>query len=88
MEGHGQDYMYEASMTRLVLYATLGLLLSALDLHWDTAEYWCVVALFISNDYLARREGYEHGMVFIATLSDEHLARIRAEVDKILKDKQ
>ena len=73
-------------MTRIVLYATLGTLLSVLGHEWDSWQFWCTVALFICAEHLARRDGYEQGMVFIATLSDAHLARIREEVDKITKD--
>jgi hypothetical protein len=45
-----------------------------------------VLALFISSEVLARRQGYEEGMVFVATLPDSALAKIKQEVDKILKD--
>ena len=73
-------------MTRLVLYATLGYLLDVLGHSWDSWGFWCVLALYMCSEHLARRDGYEQGMVFIATLSDAHLARIREEVDKITKD--
>ena len=75
-------------LTRLAVYATLGTLLSALGYDWDSWQFWCVLGLFICSDILARRQGYEEGMVFVATLSDAHLARIRQEVNKILKDTQ
>ena len=89
MEGNGQDYLHEASlMQRLAIYATLGLLLSTLGYYWDSWQFWCVLGLFMCSDHLARREGYELGMVFVATLPDAQLNKIRAEVDKILKDKQ
>ena len=89
MESHGQDHLHEAClMQRLAIYATLGLLLSTLGYYWDSWQFWCVLGLFICSDHLARREGYELGMVFVATLPDAQLSKIRAEVDKILKDKQ
>lgn len=71
---------------RIVLYATLGFLLNALGqsaLDWG---FWCVLALFISSEVLARRQGYEEGMVFVATLPDSVLAKIKQEVDRILND--
>ena len=74
-------------MTRIVLYATLGFLLDALGQSAGDWGFWCVLGLFICSDILARREGYEQGMVFVATLPDSALAKIKQEVDRILKDK-
>ena len=86
MAGYGQDYLYEASMTRVVLYATLGFLMDSLGQSAGDWGFWCVLALFISSDTLSRRQGYEDGMVFVATLPDSALAKIKQEVTKILKD--
>ena len=73
-------------MTRLVLYATLGLLLSALGVHWDSAEWWCMVALFISSDYLARKEGQDHGIWITLTLPADKLAELKQQLDQDIKD--
>jgi hypothetical protein len=73
-------------MTRLVLYATLGLLLSAIGLHWDTAEYWSMIALFITSDYLARKEGQDHGIWITITLPADKLAELKKQLDKDIKD--
>ena len=41
---------------RLVLYAVLGLLLDAIGQDWSTWGFWCVLALFIANEHITRRE--------------------------------
>ena len=43
-------------MQRLVLYAVLGLLLDAIGQDWTTWGFWCVLALFIANEHITRRE--------------------------------
>ena len=73
-------------MTRVVLYATLGFLLDALGQSAFDWGFWCVLALFISSDTLSRRQGYESGMVFVATLPDGALAKIKQEVANRLKE--
>ena len=72
-------------LQRIAIYATLGCLLDALGHDWNTWGFWCVLGLFIAVDALARREGYEAGMVFVATLPEAALIKIKQEVDKILK---
>ena len=73
-------------MTRLVLYATLGLLMSVLGLQWDTSEYWCMLALFICSDHLARRAGIEQGIVMGMSAYINANEQQRADLDKIVKD--
>ena len=70
-------------LQRLALYTALGLTLSALEAdvtHW---AFWCVVGLFWASGVLTRREGYEAGMVFVATLPMEHLEKIKQEIKKL-----
>lgn len=70
-------------LQRIVLYATLGYLLDALGHSWDTWQWWCLLGLFWAVDILSRREGYEAGMVFIATLPMDKLEEIKRAVAKI-----
>jgi hypothetical protein len=46
-------------ITRIALFATLGCLLDALGLDYTSTAFWCVVALFIAQGYLAHTEGFE-----------------------------
>jgi len=73
-------------MTRLVVYATLGLLLDALGCHWDTWGFWCTVGLFVVSDYLARNDGYESGVIAGMTAYIQANEQQRADLDKIVKD--
>lgn len=58
---------------RLVLYATLGMLLSAIDQQWNTWGFWCTIALFWALEHITRRELLEE--------INKEVARIRAEKD-------
>lgn len=73
-------------MTRIVLYATLGFLMDALGQSAGDWGFWCVLALFICSDSLARRQGYELGMVYVATLPEGALAKIKQQVAETLKE--
>lgn len=62
-------------LQRLALYATLGLVLDAVELHFNTLGFWLILALFIANSWLSRREVMDE--------IQEELARIRAAKEKI-----
>ena len=47
---------------RLALYATAGLVLSALGLHTNDELFWCVMGLLWAAEFLARREGYDQAV--------------------------
>jgi len=85
LDCYGQDNLYEASLMlqRLALYTALGLTLSALEADFTHWAFWCVVGLFWASEVLTRREGYEAGMVFVATLPMEHLEKIKQEIKKL-----
>jgi hypothetical protein len=68
---------------RIVLYATLGYLLDALGHTWDTWQFWTVFGLFWAADIMARREGYEAGMVFVARLPMDKLEEIKRAIARI-----
>ena len=73
-------------MTRLVVYATLGLLLDALGQNWDTWGFWSTVALFVVSDSLARRDGYESGVAAGISVYSLATEEQRTQLDKIVKD--
>jgi hypothetical protein len=68
---------------RIALYTVLGLVLSAVGAGFNTWGFWCILALFWASETITRREGYEAGMVFIATLPQEHLDKIKQEIKKL-----
>jgi hypothetical protein len=70
-------------LQRIVLYATLWYLLNALGHSWNTWQFWTVAGLFWAADIMARREGYEQGMVFVATLPMHKLEEIKRAIAKI-----
>jgi hypothetical protein len=73
-------------MTRLVVYATLGVLLDALGQNWDTWGFWCTLALFVVSDSLARRDGYESGVAAGISVYSLATEEQRTQLDKIVKD--
>jgi hypothetical protein len=68
---------------RIALYTVLGLVLSAVGADFNTWGFWSILALFWASETITRREGYEQGMVFIATLPQEHLDKIKQEIKKL-----
>jgi hypothetical protein len=70
-------------LQRIALYTALGLVLSALGADFTHWGFWCILALFWAAETITRREGYEAGMVFIATLPQEHLDKIKQEIKKL-----
>jgi hypothetical protein len=68
---------------RIALYTVLGLVLNAVGVLFNTWGFWSILALFWAAETLTRREGYEAGMVFIATLPQEHLDKIKQEIKKL-----
>ena len=73
-------------MQRIALYATLGTLLDVLGHTWDSWQFWCILGLFFAADILSRREGYEQGMVFVATLPMNKLEEIKRAIAELDKD--
>ena len=70
-------------LQRIALYTVLGLTLNAVGAEFNTWGFWSILALFWASETLTRREGYEAGMVFIATLPQEHLDKIKQEIKKL-----
>lgn len=72
---------------RLAVYTTLGLLLDALGINWESWGFWCMLALFVLSDYLARKDGMEQGMWMTANLPIADLKDIQQQI-KDLEDKE
>lgn len=73
-------------MTRIVLYATLGTLLSALGHAWDSWQFWCTAGLFWASDALSRRDGMEQGIVAGMSAYINATEQQRSDLDKIVKE--
>jgi hypothetical protein len=71
---------------RLVLYATLGFLLNALGQSAFDWGFWCVLALFVCGDVIARKEGQEHGIWITLNLPADKLTELKQQLDKDIKD--
>ena len=46
-------------LQRLALYTTLGLVLDAAGLVYTNSLFWCVLGLFIANEWLTRYEVWD-----------------------------
>ena len=73
-------------LQRIALYATLGLLMDALGHSFTEPGFYAVWALFWAAELMNRREGYEQGMVFIATLPEHLLNKIKREIAEMNKE--
>jgi len=59
-------------IARIALYSTLGYLLDqGLECHWDSWQFWCIIALFWASEHLSRTET----LSYVA----EEVERLRAE---------
>lgn len=61
-------------LQRIALYATLGYVLDLAGLAWTTTEFWCILALFLANTWIARRETIEE--------IEEEVRQVRAQREK------
>jgi hypothetical protein len=73
---------------RIALYTVLGLVLNAVGAEhnvdlFNTWGFWCILALFWAAETMTRREGYEAGMVFIATLPMDKLEEIKRAIKQL-----
>jgi len=68
---------------RIALYIVLGLVLNAVGADWNTWGFWSILALFWASETLTRREGFEQGMVFIATLPMDKLEEIKRAIKQL-----
>jgi len=70
-------------MERVLLYASLGALLSAYDVNWDSAEFWCILGLFWVSEVINRFEGAKTGAERVLGLSMWQIARIKAQIERL-----
>jgi hypothetical protein len=68
---------------RIALYTVLGLVLNAVGAEFNTWGFWSILALFWAAETLTRREGYEAGMVFIASLPMDKLEEIKRAIKQL-----
>ena len=66
-------------LQRLALYATLGLVLDAMDQSITTAGFWCILALFIASEWLTRRETLEQVHQELQAMKQRYLAQQESE---------
>jgi hypothetical protein len=72
-------------MTRLVVWACLGVLTNTLGYAWDSAEFWCFIGLFWATDTLARNEGRQEGVAVVLDMPMLKIAERKAELERILQ---
>ena len=80
--------MNHETVQRLVLYAVLGLVLSAVDIQWDNPAFWCVTALLICSNWLERREGFEVGVAQGIEMISDMTEQQRNDVIALVKQAQ
>jgi len=77
-------------LQRIAIYAALGAVLSSMGAQWDTALFWCVLALFWISNWLERREGLEVGIAsgieMIADMTEQQRTEVIALIKQAQKD--
>jgi hypothetical protein len=71
-------------ITHIVLYATLGTLMSALGHAIDDWGFWSVMGLFWASDALSRRRGVEDGVALGIDSYRKMNPEQRADINKIM----
>ena len=68
----------------LVLWGTVGLLLSTVGFTFDTWQFWCFLGLFWCVERIGRVHGAAEGIIKYLAMSEAEQARIK----KLIKDTQ
>lgn len=63
-------------MQKLVIYSALGLTLSAADINYDNALFWCVIALVTVLDHVALWQGRTQATDDLLSMSEQQLMRL------------
>ena len=66
----------------LVLWSTMGLLLSAVGFEYNTWQFWCFLGLFWCVERIGRQYGNAEGIIRYLSMTDAEQDRIR----KLIKD--
>jgi len=67
-------------ITSIVLFTALGVLLNAVGVATWTAEWWCVLGLFLAQGWHGRAEGYDLGL--------EHSLTVINRLERKLKEQR
>ena len=82
-------------LQQIALYACVGFIMEATGQGWDTPLYWCMLAVLMVSNYLARREGFHEGietandvLVMSNRILDEARKYVDDHADKMRVEKQ
>lgn len=70
-------------MIKPIIYVALGLALGAGNVYWDNVLFWCVMALMVVNEILAKREGVADGVMIALDMSADQLNSLRRQLDEL-----
>lgn len=65
----------------LVLWATVGALLSAVGYNWDTWQFWCFLGTYWAMGQLGKAVGRVEGIIDFIDMTDDDQKRIRKALD-------
>lgn len=76
-------------LQRIVLYATLGMVLDAAEIgvtHW---AFWCVLGLFIASEWMTKRETLEQVQDYVKAVREqiERVNQAAQEVKAAIEEK-
>ena len=75
-------------LQRIAVYGALGLVLSAVEVTYDTWAFWCVAALFWASNYLERKDAFEVGLSNGIEMMTDMTEQQRNEVMALVKEAQ
>ena len=67
-------------LQRIALYAVLGMVLDAAQVHITHWAFWCILALFLASEWMTRRETLER--------IQDYVTAVREQIERVNKAAQ
>lgn len=76
-------------LQRIVLYATLGMVLDGAQIGIDHWAFWCVLGLFIASEWMTKRETLEQVQDYVKAVREqvERINQAAQEVKQAIEEK-
>lgn len=70
-------------MQRVVIYSTIGYILSTAEIDFEDARFWCIIILVIMLEFMAEASGMRTGIETMLAMSRNKLNRLKDFIDSV-----
>lgn len=70
-------------MQRMVIYSTIGYILSTAEIDFEDTRFWCMLTLIILLEFMAESNGIRTGIETMLTMSRSKLNKLKDFTDSI-----